>query len=158
MKGKSYFWYAYSFSTLGRFVHGMALSWVVWTLTHSPIWLSAIALLSALPTLPLAPLAGQVADRFHRHKILLVTQTLGCCVAAITAFLAYHNHLTPTILAVLALCFGIISSVDGPALHSMLVESGETVSQAVARQSLIMNVARSFAPLLSPSATAGALP
>ena len=149
MKGKSYFWYAYSFSTLGRFVHGMALSWVVWTLTHSPIWLSAIALLSALPTLPLAPLAGQVADRFHRHKILLVTQTLGCCVAAITAFLAYHNHLTPTILAVLALCFGIISSVDGPALHSMLVESGETVSQAVARQSLIMNVARSFAPLLA---------
>ena len=138
MKGKSYFWYAYSFSTLGRFVHGMALSWVVWTLTHSPIWLSAIALLSALPTLPLAPLAGQVADRFHRHKILLVTQTLGCCVAAITAFLAYHNHLTPT-----------ISSVDGPALHSMLVESGETVSQAVARQSLIMNVARSFAPLLA---------
>ncbi len=149
IKGNRYFWFAYSFSTLGRFVHGMALSWVVWTLTHSPLWLSAIALLSALPTLPLAPFAGQVADRFHRHRILLVTQTLGCCVAFITAFLAYNSELSPFILAVLALCFGIISSVDGPALHSMLVESGETISQAVARQSLIMNVARSLAPLLA---------
>ena len=40
---RRYFWGAYSFSTLGRFVHGMALSWVVWTQTHSPLWLSAIA-------------------------------------------------------------------------------------------------------------------
>ena len=56
---RRYFWGAYSFSTLGRFVHGMALSWVVWTQTHSPLWLSAIALLSALPSLPLAPVAGE---------------------------------------------------------------------------------------------------
>ncbi len=129
MKGKSYFWYAYSFSTLGRFVHGMALSWVVWTLTHSPIWLSAIALLSALPTLPLAPLAGQVADRFHRHKkSFLVTQTLGCCVAAITAFFGLSQPFDPNYLGRISFMFRIISSVDGPALHSMLVESGETVS------------------------------
>ena len=67
---RRYFWGAYSFSTLGRFVHGMALSWVVWTQTHSPLWLSAIALLSALPSLPLAPVAGSMADRFHRHHIL----------------------------------------------------------------------------------------
>ncbi len=147
--GKGFFWVGYSVSILGRFIHGMALSWVVWSLTHSPLWLCLIALLSALPSLPLAPIAGQVADRFRRHRILLVTQTLGCLVAAITAFLAWTGGLNPYSLAVLALCFGIITSIDGPSLQSMLVESGETVSHAVARQSLIMNIARSIAPFFA---------
>lgn len=93
---RRYFWGAYSFSTLGRFVHGMALSWVVWTQTHSPLWLSAIALLSALPSLPLAPVAGSMADRFHRHHILLITQTIGCAIATLTAFLSYCGDLNRT--------------------------------------------------------------
>ncbi len=147
--GKGIFWVGYSVSILGRFIHGMALSWVVWSLTHSPLWLSLIALLSALPSLPLAPIAGQVADRFHRHRILLVTQTLGCCVAAVTAYLAWIGKLDPYSLALLALCFGVITSIDGPSLHSMLVESGDSVSHAVARQSLIMNIARSIAPFFA---------
>ena len=146
---RRYFWGAYSFSTLGRFVHGMALSWVVWTQTHSPLWLSAIALLSALPSLPLAPVAGSMADRFHRHHILLITQTIGCVIAALTAFLSFFGYLNPYNLAVLALIFGIVTSIDGPSMHSMLVETGETVSQAVARQSLVMNVARSIAPMVA---------
>ena len=146
---RRYFCGAYSFSTLGRFVHGMALSWVVWTQTHSPLWLSAIALLSALPSLPLAPVAGSMADRFHRHHILLITQTIGCVIAALTAFLSFFGYLNPYNLAVLALIFGIVTSIDGPSMHSMLVETGETVSQAVARQSLVMNVARSIAPMVA---------
>lgn len=145
----TYFWSAYSFSTLGRFVHGMALSWVVWTLTKSPLWLSAIALLSALPSLPLAPIAGQIADRFHRHHILLITQTFGCVIAALTAWLSYEGDLGAYKLSLLALCFGIITSIDGPCMHAMLVETGETVSEAVARQSLIMNIARSVAPMFA---------
>lgn len=149
IKARRYFWGAYSCSILGRFVHGMALSWVVWTQTHSPLWLSAIALLSALPSLPLAPLAGSMADRFHRHHILFITQTIGCIIAALTAFLSYSHDLNPYNLALLALCFGIITSIDGPSMHSMLVETGETVTQAVARQSLVMNVARSVAPMIA---------
>ena len=127
----------------------LALSWVVWTQTHSPLWLSAIALLSALPSLPLAPVAGSMADRFHRHHILLITQTIGCVIAALTAFLSFFGYLNPYNLAVLALIFGIVTSIDGPSMHSMLVETGETVSQAVARQSLVMNVARSIAPMVA---------
>lgn len=127
----------------------MALSWVVWTQTHSPLWLSAIALLSALPSLPLAPVAGSMADRFHRHHILLITQTIGCVIAGLTAFLSFFGYLNPYNLAVLALIFGIVTSIDGPSMHSMLVETGETVSQAVARQSLVMNVARSIAPMVA---------
>ncbi|MBQ8828511.1 MAG: MFS transporter [Burkholderiaceae bacterium] len=143
------FWFAYCFSILGRLVHGMALSWVVWRLTASPLWLSAIALLSAIPSLPLAPIAGQVADRFHRYQILLITQTLGCGVAAITAYLSYHEQLSPWVLATLALLFGIISSVDGPAMNSMLVETGKNVMRAVAQQSLAMNVSRVIAPMIA---------
>ena len=94
-------------------------------------------------------LAGSMADRFHRHHILLITQTIGCVFAALTAFLSFSDHLNPYNLAVLALIFGIVTSIDGPSMHSMLVETGETVSQAVARQSLVMNVARSIAPMLA---------
>ncbi len=148
-RSNRYFWIAYSSSILGRFVHAMALSWVVWTLTSSPLWLSAIALLSALPSLPLAPVAGFMADRFHRHHILLITQTIGCLIAAITAFLSFKGLLHEYNLAALALCFGVITSIDGPAMQSMLVERGETVTEAVARQSLVMNVARSIAPVFA---------
>lgn len=143
------FWCAYSCSLLGRFVHGMALSWLVWQFTKSPLWLALIALLSALPSLPMAPIAGVVADRFLRHHILLVTQSLGCFIAGTTAWFAFQGTLTPVILAVLALLFGIVTSIDGPSMHSMLVETGETVEQAVARQSLVMNVSRAVAPMIA---------
>ena len=93
--------------------------------------------------------AGSMADRFHRHHILLITQTIGCVIAALTAFLSFFGYLNPYNLAVLALIFGIVTSIDGPSMHSMLVETGETVSQAVARQSLVMNVARSIAPMVA---------
>ena len=121
---RRYFWGAYSFSTLGRFVHGMALSWVVWTQTHSPLWLSAIALLSALPSLPLAPVAGSMADRFHRHHILLITQTIGCVIAALTAFLSFFGYLNPYNLAVLALIFGMnVARSIAPMVAVFIIES-----------------------------------
>lgn len=127
----------------------MALSWVVWRQTESPLWLACIALLSALPSLPLAPLAGHVADRFHRHRILLVTQTLGCVIAALTAYFAFVDELGVVILCFLALSFGIVSSIDGPSMHSMLVETGASVEKSIARQSLAMNVGRAVAPMLA---------
>ena len=55
-----------------------------------------------------------MADRFHRHHILLITQTIGCVIAALTAFLSFFSYLNPYNLAVLALIFGIVTSIDGP--------------------------------------------
>ena len=64
------FWGAYSFSTLRTICSRYGRCRGLCGLNAFPALADAIALLSALPSLPLAPVAGSMADRFHRHHIL----------------------------------------------------------------------------------------
>ena len=59
-------------SWLSYFVQAVAVSWVAWSLTHSTLWLAAVALLDSVPMGLFAPLGGVVADRFDRFRVLLV--------------------------------------------------------------------------------------
>ena len=54
----------------------VALSWLVYRLTHSALMLDVVSGAGQLPILLLAPFDGVVLDRWDRHRLLMVTQTL----------------------------------------------------------------------------------
>src|SRR5262245_47511266 len=49
--------------------------WLVWDMSHSPVWVGIAAGMRSFPFLFIGPLAGVLADRVDRRKLVLVIQT-----------------------------------------------------------------------------------
>jgi hypothetical protein len=65
-----------SISLIGTWMQQLAVSWLVFRLTHSAFLLGIVGFASRIPTFLLVPFAGVFVDRWDRHRILVVTQLL----------------------------------------------------------------------------------
>jgi MFS family permease len=65
----------------------IALSWLVYHLTNSALLLGLVGFFGQIPSFLLTPFTGVLIDRWNRHRILVVTQTLSMIQAFILAFL-----------------------------------------------------------------------
>jgi len=61
-------------SDSGTWMQMMAQSWVMSGLTNKAILLGLVNFAAGLPALILAPVAGSLADRWDKRKILVATQ------------------------------------------------------------------------------------
>src|SRR6187431_1523833 len=74
-----------SISLIGTWVQQVALSWTVYQLTRSSFLLGIVSFAGQLPLFILTPFAGVLVDRFNRHRILIITQTLAMLQALVLA-------------------------------------------------------------------------
>lgn len=102
------------------FVQLVAVSWLAWELTESTVWLSVVAMMDIIPNVVLMPLAGALADRFDRYKILLLTSFLALLQSAAMALMAWAGTLTIWPLTFLVLLHGIIIAFMVPAMYGTL--------------------------------------
>src|SRR3982750_4734405 len=65
-----------SISLIGTWVQQIALSWTIYQLTRSSFLLGLVSFAGQLPLFILTPFAGVLVDRFNRHRILVITQSL----------------------------------------------------------------------------------
>ena len=137
-------------SLSGTWMQSLALSWLVYRLTHSTVLMGTIGFLQHIPVLALGPIAGLVADRFSRRRIVLAAQ-IGFTVQALAlATLTLTGLIEVWHLAVLALVFGTINAFDIPARQSLYVYlvGKEDLSNAIALNSMTFNAARVVGPSL----------
>ena len=78
-------------SLIGTFMQQVAVSWVVLALTNSAALLGVVAFAGQIPGLVIAPVAGVLVDRWNRHRLLLVTQSVAMFQAL--ALKDYAGHL-----------------------------------------------------------------
>ena len=105
---------------IGFFVQLVAVSWYAWELTHSTSWLAIIALLDIIPNVVLTPLAGAIADRHDKYKMMGIVSLLALIQAVVIAVLAGLDYLTIWSFAILVLIHGIIISFMVPAMYGIL--------------------------------------
>src|SRR5262249_56895232 len=81
----------YFFSMLvsftGTWMQNVAQSWLVYRLTGSAWWLGMIGFAGQIPVFLLALVGGVLADRYHRYRLILLTQTLSMVQALLLAAL-----------------------------------------------------------------------
>ena len=65
-----YLWFGTVFMSAGQWIQQVTLGWLLYDLTGSSVLLGALNGLRALPFLIASPIAGVVADRTDRKKIL----------------------------------------------------------------------------------------
>ncbi|HCC48739.1 MAG TPA: MFS transporter [Elusimicrobia bacterium] len=136
-------------SLIGTWMQTVALSWLIYRLTGSPLLLGVTAFAAQVPTLLLAPFTGPAADRFDRRSILLLTQSLSMLQSLALALLVLFGSPQPWQIIALASLLGVINAFDMPARQSFiiqLVEKREDLANAIALNSSMFNSARLIGP------------
>jgi len=129
-----------------------AVSWVIYTLTHSAFMLGLAVFAQQFPSFLLSLFGGIVSDWYSRYKILLVTQTASMLQAILLAALILTNHYVIWEILALSVVFGIINAFDVPARQPMIhemVNDKDDIQNALALNSGMVNIARLAGPALS---------
>lgn len=141
-----------SVSQIGTWMQRTAVSWVIYTLTHSPFMLGLAVFSQQFPSFLLSLFGGIVADRHSRYKILLFTQTASMIQAVLLAALILTHHYVIWEILALSVVLGIINAFDVPARQPMIhemVNDKEDIANALAFNSAMVNLARLVGPALS---------
>src|ERR1700753_9412 len=88
------FFIGQSVSQIGTWMQRTAVSWVVYSLTHSTILLGMSVFVSLVPTFLFPLWGGIAADRHNRYRILLITQAASMLQAGLLAFFVLSGHST----------------------------------------------------------------
>ena len=148
------FFYGQSVSVAGTWMQMVAQNWLVWELTHSARWLGIVNGASALPFVLFTLWGGQVADRFPRRTVLIVTQAIAMVLAFSLAAVASKQFIAPQAwhIAVLAGLSGVVNAFNMPAQQAFvsdMIEERSALSNAIALNSLRFNLARILGPALA---------
>jgi MFS family permease len=139
-------------SQVGTWMQQIALSWLTYKLTNSPLMLAVVGVSAQLPALVVMPFAGVYSDRLNRHRILLATQAAALVQASVLAALTLGGYLQVWHLVALGLAMGVITAFDMPvrsAFVASLVARREDLPAAIAMNSSLMNVSRLLGPALA---------
>jgi len=139
-------------SLIGTWMQTIAMSWIVYRITSSPLALGIVAFSSQIFNFILGPFMGVFVDRYNRRDILIITQILSMLQAFILFFLVTRGLLVVWQIIVLSMFLGIINSFDVPARHSFvvdIVEKKEDLGNAIALNSFMFNIARLIGPAVA---------
>jgi MFS family permease len=139
-------------SLVGTWVTRVATSWLVYRLTGSELLLGIVGFAGQIPMLLLAPFAGVLADRWDRHRILVITQALSDGLQSLAlAVLALSGRITVTEVILLQVAQGVINAFDTPARQAFVVEMVEDradLPNAIALNSSMFNASRIIGPTI----------
>ncbi|MGA2133228.1 MAG: MFS transporter [Bryobacteraceae bacterium] len=138
-------------SLVGTWMQNVAQAWLVYRLTHSEWLLGAAWFCTQIPVFALGPVGGLAADRYSRHRLVVLTQTLSMCQAFALAALTLSGRVQVWHILALALLLGAINAFDMPARQSLIVEmtSKRDLLYAISLNSAIFNGARVVGPALA---------
>jgi MFS family permease len=139
-----------SLSNVGTWVQNTAQILLAYQLTHSTSTVGLVVGAQFISPLFLGPVAGTVADRFDRRKVLLSTQIGSALVCSGMAFLQARGALTISALVIGALLVGVGCTFSLPALTTFVptLVPGDDRRAALAMNGVSSNVGRALAPLL----------
>ena len=95
----------------------VALGWLVYELTGSPLQLSLVIGARSLPLLLFGPFGGVAADRFDRRRILLASQAIVMILAFIVAMLTITGRVQVWQLALIS--FLALAPLSGTSLQTL---------------------------------------
>jgi len=138
-------------SLVGNWMQRITVGWLTWQLTGSPLWLGIIAFADLFPAVVVGPLAGAIADRRNRLRLMQITQALSCIQAAILFVLSVTGVLDILALALLSLFLGTITALNQPARLALIPSLVEPrhLNSAIGINSVIFNLARFIGPAIA---------
>ena len=113
-------WLVVVLTNTGSWTFTLAVTWQVYGLTHSPFWSGAMMFASLMPNVIGAPIAGVLADRLDRRRLVFVSILV--ILGVLTALIAFTlvHALSAIGMFVLTLMFGTASSAMSVTVSTVL--------------------------------------
>ena len=141
-------WIASIVSNIGTWMQDVGESWLMTSLTFSPLLVALVETAGSLPVVLAALPAGALADIVDRRRLLLVMQAWMVIVAAAMGAVALMGWMTPGRLLSLTFLLGIGSAVSNPAWQAITPElvPPEDLAGALSLSGVSINIARAIGP------------
>src|SRR5215475_2907822 len=149
--GQSAFLFYLASRSLSRFasqIAAVAIGWQIYDLTGRAFDLGMVGLVQFLPTAILLFIAGQVADRFERKRVVAICQLIEAATALFLGWCTYAGTLNEVQIFVATFALGIAGAFESPALSALLPQIAPTGSlqRATAISSGVAQVATIAGP------------
>jgi len=146
------FFIGQSISVIGSWMTRLAMSWLVYRLTHSALLLGVVSFAGQIATFALGPFGGVWVEHLNRRRLLVWTQSARALQSLGLAALTLAHVITLWEIVALIAVQGVIDSLDMPARQSFVVEMIEDrndLSNAIAINYTMVNGARLIGPAIA---------
>jgi MFS family permease len=153
-------WIAALASNIGTLMQGVAATWLMTTLTTSPVPVALLTTMGSLPLFLVGLPAGALADIVDRRWLVIFTQAWMLAVAALLSGLTIVGWMTPWALLGLTFLLGLGGALGAPAWQAIVPElvPRSDLAAAVALNSAGFNLARAIGPAIGGLLVAAAGP
>ncbi len=153
-------WLASVTSNIGTWMHTVGATWLMTSLTNSPLLIALLTTMGSLPIFLVGLPAGALADVLDRRRIVLFTQIWMLAVAAVLGGLSFLGWMSPPILLGLTFLLSLGAALSLPAWQALMPELAgkEHLASAVALNGAGFNLARAVGPALGGVIVAAAGP
>ena len=143
-------WIASTVSSVGTWMQDTAGTWLMTSLTASPLLIALMQTAASLPVLILGLLAGATADIFDRRRLLIFWQAWMLGSVAVLAVLTFLGHISPWALLAFTFLLNIGSAMNNPAWQAIVPElvPRELIPDTVSLNAASNNLARAVGPAL----------
>lgn len=140
-------WFGTLFMSAGTWIQQVTLGWLAYEMTGSPVQVSIVLGLRALPMLG-APIAGVIADKFDRRVVLLLDQFYLALLAVIFAVILQLGFVELWHLHAFSFLTGAGWALNNPLRQTLVGNSvpRERLMNAIALNSMAFNSMRMIGP------------
>jgi MFS family permease len=114
------FWLGWTVSLIGDGFFLVAIAWQVFDLWNSPTALAVVGVAETIPIVTFVLVAGVVADRFERRKVLIFSSALRGTAVGVLGVLAITGAVELWHIFVLSVFFGAGQAFQGPAAGAII--------------------------------------
>jgi MFS family permease len=143
-------WASAVVSNVGSWMQDTAGTWLMTSLTTSPLLIALMQTAAGLPVLILGYPAGATADIVDRRRLLIFWQVWMLATVAVLSVLTFAGIISPWTLLALTFLLNIGAAMNGPAWQAIVPElvPRSELPSAIAVNSAGYNLARAVGPAL----------
>ncbi len=147
-----YFLAGQGIGLIGTWCQRIAMIWLVYRTTGSPLLLGLAAFAAEIPFLFIAPFGGLIADRVNRRRALMAMQAISSLQAFVLAGLAAAGLASYPVILLLAAVLGTCQAIESPLRQSIypdLITNPHDLPNAIALMAFMNNSGRLIGPTVA---------
>lgn len=131
-------------------VEETAYAWLVWELTHNPIYLGYFGLVNGVPLVLFQLFGGVLADRADRKRLLIGTQLATWAMLATATVLTLGSQIRVEIILLLSFLSAVFRAFEQPARSALIphIVSARNLPNAIAIGSMPWQAGRIVGPAI----------
>ncbi|GAB6153537.1 MFS transporter [Desulfosporosinus burensis] len=144
------YWLGQCVSLIGTWMQNIGQTWLVYSLTGSPLLLGLLGATQFLPITFFSLFAGVVIDKYPKRTILLLTQLISMILAFTLSLLVFTHTVKYEYILLLAFILGCCNTIDLPTRQAFTYEMAgkNDLLSAIALNSATFNLARIIGPAI----------